>query len=97
MIRFTEYKRAARPFGKTAHFLMRRYCRELCGRQSETIPLLYGMGATENAVSATITRQLSKNTRLLLKYGYFNYRDVTSGGHNNYQAHSLFSSLQIRF
>src|SRR5436305_6894829 len=57
----------------------------------------YGMGATEYAVSATVTRQLSKNTRLLLKYGYFNYRDVTSGGHNNYQAHSLFSTLQIRF
>jgi hypothetical protein len=57
----------------------------------------YGMGATEHAVSATVTRKLNKNMRLLLKYGYFNYRDVTSGGHNNYRAHSLFSSLQIRF
>jgi len=57
----------------------------------------YGEGATEQAVSATVTRKLSKNMRLLLKYGYSNYRDVTSGGHNNYQAHSLFSSLQIRF
>jgi hypothetical protein len=55
------------------------------------------MGATEQAVSATVTRKLNKNMRLLLKYGYSNYRDVTSGGHNNYQAHSLFSSLQIRF
>jgi hypothetical protein len=57
----------------------------------------YGMGATEHAVSATVTRQLSKSMRVLLKYGYFNYRDVTSGGHNNYQVHSLFSTLQIRF
>ena len=57
----------------------------------------YGMGATEHAISATVTRQLSKSMRVLLKYGYFNYRDVTSGGHNNYQAHSLFSTLQIRF
>jgi hypothetical protein len=57
----------------------------------------YGEGATENAVSATVTRKLSKSMRLQLKYGYFNYRDATSGGHNNYQAHSLFSSLQIRF
>jgi hypothetical protein len=55
------------------------------------------MGATEHAISATVTRQLSKSMRVLLKYGYFNYRDVTSGGHNNYQAHSLFSTLQIRF
>jgi hypothetical protein len=57
----------------------------------------YGMGSTENAVTATITRQLSKRTRLTLKYGFYDYRDDTSGGHNNYRAHSLFSSLQVRF
>jgi len=57
----------------------------------------YGMGSTENAVTATITRQLSRNTRLTLKYGFYDYRDETSGGHNNYRAHSLFSSLQVRF
>jgi len=65
--------------------------------KNAAVAVPYGMGATEHAVSATVTRKLSKNMRLLLKYGYFNYRDVTSGGHNNYQAHSLFSSLQIRF
>ncbi len=57
----------------------------------------YGLGATEYTASATITRQLTKNMRLLLKYGYFNYRDVTSGGHNNYRAHSIYSGLQYRF
>jgi hypothetical protein len=65
--------------------------------KNAVVAVPYGMGATENAVSATVTRKLSKNMRLQLKYGYFNYRDVTSGGHNNYRAHSLFSSLQIRF
>jgi hypothetical protein len=65
--------------------------------KNAVVAMPYGMGATEHAVSATVTRKLSKNMRLLLKYGYFNYRDVTSGGHNNYQAHSLFSTLQIRF
>jgi hypothetical protein len=65
--------------------------------KNAAVAVPYGMGGTEHAVSATITRQLTRNTRLLLKYGYFNYRDVTSGGHNNYQAHSLFSTLQIRF
>jgi hypothetical protein len=65
--------------------------------KNAAVAVPYGMGSTEHAASATITRQLTKNTRLLLKYGYFNYRDVTSGGHNNYQAHSLFSTLQIRF
>jgi len=65
--------------------------------KNAVVAMPYGMGATENAVSATITRQLSKNTRLSLKYGFFDYRDTTSGGHNNYRAHSLFSSLQVRF
>ena len=57
----------------------------------------YGEGATEHAISATLTRQVAKNMRILFRYGYYNYRDETSGGHNNYQAHSLFSTLQIRF
>ncbi len=65
--------------------------------KNPAVAVPYGSGATEHTVSASITRQLTKNTRLLLRYGYFNYRDVTSGGHNNYQAHSLYSGLQVRF
>jgi hypothetical protein len=65
--------------------------------KNAVVAVPYGLGATEHAASATITRQLTKNMRLLLRYGYFNYRDVTSGGHNNYTAHSLYSGLQIRF
>lgn len=57
----------------------------------------YGMGATENSISASISRQLTKQVRLLLQYTYYHYDDVLSGGHNNYEAHSLFSSLQYRF
>jgi hypothetical protein len=61
------------------------------------VAMIYGLGATEYTASATLTRQLTKQMRLLLRYGYYDYRDVTSGGHNNYTAHSLFSSLQVRF
>jgi hypothetical protein len=57
----------------------------------------YGLGATEYTASASLTRQLTKQMRLLLRYGYFNYRDVTAGGHNNYEAHSIYSGLQYRF
>jgi len=57
----------------------------------------YGMGATESSISASISRQLTKKVRLLLQYTYYNYDDATSGGHNNYEAHALFSSLQFRF
>ena len=61
------------------------------------VALPYGLGATEYTASATITRQLTKQMRLLLRYGYYNYRDVTSGGHDNYRGHSIYSSLQVRF
>jgi hypothetical protein len=57
----------------------------------------YGMAATEHTVSASVSRQIAKNIRLKVQYSYFNYTDQTSGGHNNYEAHSLYSSLQFRF
>jgi hypothetical protein len=57
----------------------------------------YGMGATEHTVSASVSRQLSPSVRLMLRYAFFHYTDETSGGHNNYNAHSFFSSLQYRF
>ena len=56
----------------------------------------YGMGATEHTVSASISREISKNVRLKFQYGYFHYTDQISGGHNNYEAHAVFSSLQFR-
>ncbi len=57
----------------------------------------YGEGATEYTVSAGVSRQIAKNVRLRLQYSYYNYTDQTSGGHNNYQAHSIYSSLQFGF
>ena len=57
----------------------------------------YGMGATQHNVGASISHEITKNVRLKLQYGYYHYRDETSGGHNNYDAHAVFSSLQFRF
>ena len=59
--------------------------------------LPYGADQTENSVTVSMTRQLTKSVRLNLKYGYFNYTDGLSGGHNDYQAHSIFSSLGFGF
>jgi hypothetical protein len=61
------------------------------------VALPYGMGATEHTVSASISRQLTKQMRLVLRYAYFDYSDELSGGHNNYRAHSIYSGLQFRF
>ena len=57
----------------------------------------YGAGAREHIASATLTRQLTKQVRLQLSYTFYDYTDQTSGGHNNYIAHSIFSNLQFRF
>ena len=59
--------------------------------------LPYGADQTENTVTASMSRQLTKNIRLNLQYGYFNYTDGLSGGHNDYQAHSIFSSFAFGF
>jgi hypothetical protein len=65
--------------------------------KNAVVAVPYGLGATEYTASATLTRQLTKQTRLLLRYGYYNYRDVTSGGHDNYRGHLIYSGLQVRF
>ena len=57
----------------------------------------YGMGATQHTVGASISREIMRNVRVKLQYGYYHYTDDTSGGHNNYDAHAVFSSLQFRF
>lgn len=57
----------------------------------------YGAGAEENGITATFARQLTRAMRWSLKYGFFTNHDVTYGGHNNYKAHLVYSSIQYRF
>jgi hypothetical protein len=57
----------------------------------------YGDESHEHGVTVTLNRLLSPRLRLMLKYGFFDYHDVTSGGHNDYTAHLVYSSLQYRF
>ena len=64
-------------------------------RSLDGLPL--GAEAQEHGVTALLTRRLRPNLRLNLRYAFFTYEDVLSGGHNDYDAHVLFSSLQYRF
>jgi hypothetical protein len=64
---------------------------------NSTVGQPYGAGAEENGVTATIVRRLTEKLRLTLKYGYYHFTDQTSGGHNDYDTHVLFASLQYRF
>jgi hypothetical protein len=57
----------------------------------------YGAGAQEQAVTATLTRRISKNIRLLLRYGFFHYTDELYGGNRDFDTQLVYSSLQYRF
>lgn len=59
--------------------------------------LPYGSDAQEHGVTAAIIRRITDRIRVTLKYGFFDGRDWTSGEHNNYQAHLVYSSLHYRF
>ena len=57
----------------------------------------YGDESREHGVTVTLNRMLSPRLRWTLKYGFFDYADVTSGGHNDYTAHMVYTGLQYRF
>jgi len=65
--------------------------------KNSVVGMPYGIGASESTASIGLSREISKNMRLVVRYTYFNYADETFGGHNNYRAHSIYSGLQLRF
>ena len=56
-----------------------------------------GTDAEEHSASATLTRRLTKNLRLNVKYAFTHYEDYASAGNYNFNAHVIFTSLQYRF
>lgn len=64
---------------------------------NSAIGVPYGAGAEEHGITATLIRRMTRNIRWTLRYGFFNSRDITSGGHNNYETHLVYSSIQYRF
>ena len=57
----------------------------------------YGAGEDQYTIAATLTRRISRNIRWSLKYAYSHYTDQTYGGHRDFDAHLVYSSLQYRF
>ena len=56
-----------------------------------------GSGAQEHGITATLVRRISQNLRLTLRYGFSHYTDDLYGGHRDFDAHLVYSSLQYRF
>jgi hypothetical protein len=61
----------------------------------ESVP--YNSSSEEHGVSASLTRQLTAALRWTLKYAYFTNNDDTFGGNKDYDAHLVYSSMQLRF
>jgi hypothetical protein len=59
--------------------------------------LPYGAGEVENSVTATLTRDISKSVQVSVKYGFYQNRDQTSGGQNNYDAQLVYLSTTFGF
>ncbi len=57
----------------------------------------YGSGQETYAITAALTRWISKNIRWSLKYGFSHSENDTFGGHQNFDSHLVYSSLQYRF
>ena len=66
-------------------------------QDNSAVGLPLGAGGQEHGVNATLTRRLTKNVRLSVRYGYYHYDDETFGGHQDFFAHVLYASLRCRF
>ena len=64
---------------------------------NSAVGLPLGSGADEQTLTASLTRRITKNLRVSLKYAYTHYNDWASGGNNNYDAQMVYSTLQYRF
>ena len=73
------------------------YYRAADGQNAVVNGLPLGTDAEEHSINATLTRRLTKNLRLNLKYAFTYYEDFASAGNYNFNAHVIFSSLQYRF
>lgn len=64
---------------------------------NSTVGLPFDSGAEEHGFNAALSRQLSSRVRCSLRYAYFTSNDFTAGGHRDFDAHLIQSSLQYRF
>ncbi|MCI0744324.1 MAG: hypothetical protein L0Y58_02860 [Verrucomicrobia subdivision 3 bacterium] len=57
----------------------------------------YGADSQEHAVTVGLLRRFTNRIRWSIKYGFFRNDDYTSGGHNNYSSHLVYSTLRVMF
>ncbi|MFO1500490.1 MAG: hypothetical protein U1G07_19260 [Verrucomicrobiota bacterium] len=66
-------------------------------QDNSALGLPYGADAQEHGITATLIRRITQRMRVSLKYGFFDGQDRTSGQHNDYRAHLVYSSFHYQF
>lgn len=67
------------------------------GQNNAIWGLPLGSNAKEHSVTAGIVYRFSNRMRWNIKYGYYDYSDALNGKNNDYTAHMVFSTIQMRF
>ncbi|HEX4139895.1 MAG TPA: hypothetical protein VHY09_06075 [Candidatus Methylacidiphilales bacterium] len=57
----------------------------------------YGVGAVQNSLMVTLSRELSKTVKVSLKYGFYQGHDDTNGGQQNYNAQLVYATTEFGF
>ncbi|MBI3415257.1 MAG: hypothetical protein HY043_08045 [Verrucomicrobia bacterium] len=65
------------------------------GQHNDGLPL--GVIYDLHGVQVGLTRQLNKNLKLRLQYGFYKYDEPTSGTVNNYTAHAVFATMNYKW
>jgi hypothetical protein len=67
------------------------------GQNNQINGLPLGLTYQSHGLQAGISRQLLKHVRLNLQYGWYYYKEPTSGHLADYTAHGLFAVLNVRW
>jgi mono/diheme cytochrome c family protein len=67
------------------------------GQDNYADGLPVGMRYDLHGLQAGVISKCTKNLTTRLQYGFYHYDEPTSGGANDYTAHSIFASLSLRF
>jgi hypothetical protein len=57
----------------------------------------FGSEAEEHGMTVALIRRIRENLQWTVKYGFFTLDDRTSGGHSDYDAHLLYTSVRCLF
>lgn len=66
-------------------------------QDNSLVGLPYGAGMEQHGVTTTLTTRIRKDLIWKLQYGYYTSHDASFGGHNDYSAHLVYSSIQYLF